>query len=91
MFLINLNSWLSWFWISAAIFRKDTFMSADNEALKKNILDLVLDLEPEEALDAFSGALREVLSRLEDEQRVKFVLALLEKGDEDKISSMVHL
>ncbi|EFI35638.1 hypothetical protein Dthio_PD3067 [Desulfonatronospira thiodismutans ASO3-1] len=66
-------------------------MSADTEALKKNILDLVLNLEPEEALDAFSGALREVLSRLEDEQRVRFVLALLEKGDEDKISSMVHL
>jgi len=66
-------------------------MSADIEALKKNILDLVQDLEPEQALDAFSGALREVLSRLEDEQRVRFVLDLLEKGDEDKISSMVHL
>nr|WP_291323226.1 hypothetical protein [Desulfonatronospira sp.] len=66
-------------------------MGANMEALKRQAMLLIRDLEPEEVLDALSVPLREVLARLEDEQRVSFVLQLLEQGDEDKITSMVHL
>ncbi len=66
-------------------------MGANMEALKRQAMELIRDLEPEQALDALSEPLREVLSRLEDEHRVRFVLNLLGQGDEDKISSMVHL
>nr|WP_291322952.1 hypothetical protein [Desulfonatronospira sp.] len=66
-------------------------MGANMEGLKRQTMQLIRDLEPEQALDALSGPLRDILSRLEDEQRVRFVLQLLGQGDEDKISSMVHL
>ncbi len=66
-------------------------MSSNKELLQERVRQLAESLEPAEAVETLSTALQEVLHKLEEEQRIRFVLNLLGDEDQDKLSSMVHL
>jgi len=55
------------------------------------IEQLVDRMEPAAALAAMKPALMKTLAHLDEEARILFVAGMLEKGQSDKLSSMVHL
>jgi uncharacterized tellurite resistance protein B-like protein len=57
-----------------------------------NELQEILDrLEPAAALSALAPALKNILTHLDEEARVKFITDMIDDPDGDKLSSMVHL
>jgi len=58
---------------------------------KEDIFRAVRSTDPEEALAALAQAVRELLSHLGEEARLRFMVDLTGGADEDKVTSMVHL
>jgi hypothetical protein len=54
----------------------------------ENILDR---LEPAEALAALEPVLKKALAHLDEDSRIRFVTAIMQEGNSDKLSSMVNL
>jgi hypothetical protein len=57
----------------------------------EDLRGLVSRMEPEQALDEISGALRVLFATLGDEARSHFLWELLGESKNDKVSSLVHL
>ena len=58
---------------------------------KEDIFRAVLSTDPEEALVALAQTVKGLLSHLGEEARLKFMMDLTGGGDENKVTSMVHL
>lgn len=58
---------------------------------KKQIIQLLESLDPDQALAAVTGALKKIFAVLGDEARLRFLADLLGDAGRDKVSSMVHL
>ncbi len=48
-------------------------------------------MEPAAALSVLAPALKNILTHLAEEDRVKFITDMIDDPDGDKLSSMVHL
>jgi len=57
----------------------------------KELQDLMDRMEPTAALAALAPTLKNLLSNLDEEERVRFVTNMIDAPDGDKVSSMVHL
>ncbi|MFH0785946.1 MAG: hypothetical protein V2B20_28900 [Pseudomonadota bacterium] len=57
----------------------------------KEILKIVGDMDPEEALVEISRVLKELFSTLGEEARSQFLWDLMGESRGDKVSSLVHL
>nr|MBF0223061.1 hypothetical protein [Desulfobulbaceae bacterium] len=57
----------------------------------KELQNIFGRMEPGEAVAALTPELKKILSHLDEDARVGFVTGLLEEGQRDKVSSMVHL
>ena len=57
----------------------------------KELQDLMDRMEPAAALAALAPTLKNLLSNLDEEERVRFVTNMIDAPDGDKVSSMVHL
>jgi hypothetical protein len=58
---------------------------------KKQIIQLLEGMDPDQALGAVTGALKKIFAVLGDEARLRFLADLLGDAGRDKVSSMVHL
>ena len=54
-------------------------------------MNIIGRLEPGAALSAVAAVLKRLLADLDDEARMAFLLDVLEKPADDKVSSLVHL
>jgi len=57
----------------------------------KEIQQILERMEPEEALVELAPALKNILTLLDEEARIRFVTDMIGNGGEDKIASMVNL
>lgn len=57
----------------------------------EKIEEIVREMDPEKALSALAVAAKDLFPLLEEEARLKFVMALTGEAGKDKIASMVHL
>ena len=57
----------------------------------EEILKLVKEMDPEEAIDQMGRALKALFSVLGEERRVAFLLDLIGEPERDKVTSLVHL
>lgn len=57
----------------------------------EDLRSLVSRMEPEQALDEISGALKVLFASLGEEARSHFLWELLGESKDDKVSSLVHL
>jgi hypothetical protein len=58
---------------------------------KKTIQEIVNDLPPEKALKEMAGAAKTLLSAMDEQARLDFVMNLIGEASTDKVSSLVHL
>lgn len=58
---------------------------------KKQILQLLEGMDPDQSLGAIIAALKKLFPILGDEVRLRFLADLLGDAGDDKVSSMVHL
>ena len=57
----------------------------------EELMNIIGRLEPGAALSAVAAVLKRLLADLDDEARMAFLLDVLEKPADDKVSSLVHL
>ncbi|MFA7382089.1 MAG: hypothetical protein WC001_01420 [Desulfurivibrionaceae bacterium] len=57
----------------------------------KELQEILGRLEPAVALSALAPALKNILTHLAEEDRIKFITEMIDDPDGDKLSSMVHL
>jgi hypothetical protein len=57
----------------------------------EELLKMVADIDPQEALAELADALKTLFAGLDEETRTQFVLDLVGKSEGDKVSSLVHL
>jgi hypothetical protein len=58
---------------------------------KETIFRAVMATDPGEALAALAQAAKEVLSHLDEEARLEFMMGLTGAAGDEKVTSMVHL
>lgn len=57
----------------------------------KALHEILQTLEPAAALTELTPIVKQILTHLEEEDRVKFVTDMIDESHGDKITSMVHL
>jgi len=55
------------------------------------ILQIISNMDPEEAASQTAVALKQLMPLLGDEERAQFIMDIIGDNGRDKVSSMVHL
>jgi hypothetical protein len=58
---------------------------------RNKVQQLIESLDPEEALAAMARAVKNLFPLTSQEARLQFVVDLIGEGEQDKVTSMVHL
>jgi hypothetical protein len=59
--------------------------------LVNDILKIVSDMPPEEALTEMGRALKSLFKFIDEDAQIRFLMDLTGEAHEDKVSSLVHL
>jgi hypothetical protein len=63
----------------------------DNPMSVDKILELVDNMEPQEAASALALVIKNLFPLLDEDTRINFVMDLIGDSGDDKVSSLVHL
>lgn len=66
-------------------------MSTPHDSAQTQIHSALNSMEPQDSLEILKMPLAKLLSQLNEEERVHYILGLFSSDADDKVSSMVHL